>query len=551
MRTSIAILLLSTACATGSSLTRPVVQTDLGAVQGIERNGALEFRGIPYAAPPVGDLRWALPRPATAWPGVRDATAFGNACPQTRRFELTERSTTEDCLSLNVSTPPGIRPGAKLPVLVWIHGGAFVGGAGSLYRLDRLAARGSLVVVSVNYRVGVLGFMAIQGIDADFNGDLGLEDQRHALRWVKRNIAAFGGDPDNITLAGESAGGGSVCMHLISPGRVQGLFHKAIVQSAGCLQPMPTLASSIDDGDPARPPMWKKVAVEVGCGDATDVVACMRAASIDQLLAAQDKHSVGIMALGPVVENGTVPAQGTEAARTGAVMRVPLLMGGTRDELRLYVAYSRLFAPFLSDYSEAGVRRDWLPTYYGADAPDPATPGRTRYDAIVKEYRVAEGMDGAGLGSMLSDHQEAVGINNCLYLKTSDAFLDWVPAIHQWEFADPDAPVLGVGIARGMDPGFELGAVHSSELNSFFPNLSNTSAIDAPDLAPASQAMADQLVAYWASFAATGAPAPAGLPAWPRYVKGGARVMRFVPGNVAPHDAHAAHRCGFWSGLYP
>jgi len=182
------------------------------------------------------------------------------------------------------------------------------------------------------------------------------------------------------------------------------------------------------------------------------------------------------------------------------------------DGLRLYVAYSRLFPPFLSYYGEAGLRRDWLPTYCGADAPDPTHPGRTRYDAILREYRVAEGMDGASLGSMLSDHQEAVGIANCLYLRTSDAFLPWVPAIYQWEFADPGAPVLGVGIAKGMDPGFALGAVHSSELNSFFPNLSNTAAIDAPDLAPAFQAMADQLVAYWASFAATGAPSSAGQP---------------------------------------
>ena len=525
--------------------------TSTGAVQGVERNGALEFRGIPYAAPPVGDLRWALPRPAAAWSGVRDASTFGNACPQTRRYGLTEASLTEDCLTVNVSTPPGTAPGARLPVLIWIHGGAFVGGATSLYRLDKLAVQGRLVVVSMNYRVGVLGFMAIKGIDADFNGDLGLEDQRYALRWVQRNIAAFGGDPDNVTVAGESAGGGSVCMHLLSPGRVRGLFHKAITQSAGCLQPMPSLARSVDDGDPASPPMWKKVAVEVGCGGAADVVACLRATSVEKLLAAQDRHGVGIMALGPVVENGTVPANGADAARSGAVMRVPLLMGGTRDELRLYVAYARLFAPFLSDYGEAGLRKDWLPTYYGADAPDPTHPAQTRHDAILKEYRVAEGMDGAALGSMLSDHQEAVGINNCLYLRTSDAFLEWVPAIYQLEFADPDAPVLGVGIAKGMDPGFTLGAVHSSELNSFFPNLSNTAAIDAPDLPPASQAMADQMVAYWASFAATGAPAPAGLPAWPRYVKGGTKVMRFTPGDIAPYDASAGHRCSFWRGLYP
>ena len=542
--------LLSTACATPTTISRNVVQTDTGAVRGIERNGALEFRGIPYAAPPVGALRWDLPRPATPWPGVRDATAFGNACPQTRRFDLTERSTTEDCLFLNVSRPPDLAPGERLPVLVWIHGGAFVGGAGSLYRLDKLATRGRLVVVSMNYRMGVLGFLGIKGIDADFNGDVGLEDQRYALRWVQRNIAGFGGDPDNVTVGGESAGAGSTCMHLVSPARVKGLFHKAIVQSGGCLQPMPTLATAIDDGDPKSPPMWKKVAKLVGCGDATDVVACLRGATVDQLLEAQDQVSVGIMALGPVVGNGTVPAQASEAARTGALMRVPLLMGGTRDELRLYVAYSKLFSPFLSDYSEAGLRKDWLPMYYGPDAPDPTRPGRTRYEAILEEYRVAEGMDGAGLGSMLSDRQEAVGIDNCLYLGTSDAFLDWAPAIYQWEFADPDALVLGVGLARGMDPGFALGAVHSSELNYLFPHLSNTSAIDAPGLPPASEAMGDQLVAYWASFATTAAPAPAGQPAWPRYVKGGTSVMRFTPGNVAPYDAHAAHRCAFWSALF-
>ena len=327
------MLLLVTACASGASLARPgdaarpVVVTSTGAVQGVERNGALEYRGIPYAAPPVGNLRWSLPQPAVAWSGVRDASAFGNACPQTRRYALTEASLTEDCLTVNVSAPPGLAPGARLPVLVWIHGGAFVGGSTSLYRLDKLAVQGRMVVVSMNYRIGLLGFMAIRGIDADFNGDLGLEDQRYALRWVQRNIAAFGGDPGNVTVAGESAGGGSTCMHLISPGRVQGLFHKAITQSAGCLQPMPTLARSIDDGDPASP-MWKKVAVEVGCGGAADVVACLRATSVEKLLAAQDRLSVGIMALGPVVENGTVPANGADAARAGAVMRVPLLMGG-------------------------------------------------------------------------------------------------------------------------------------------------------------------------------------------------------------------------------
>jgi para-nitrobenzyl esterase len=257
------------------------------------------------------------------------------------------------------------------------------------------------------------------------------------------------------------------------------------------------------------------------------------------------------MGLGPVVENGTVPASAAAALRSGRVMRVPLLMGGARDELRLYVAYAKLFAPFLSDYGEAAIRRDWLPTYYGADAPDPARPGRTRYDAIVETYGISAGLDGARLGSMLSDRQSAVGIANCLYLEAADAFLGWSPVVHTFEFADPDALVLGVGIAKGMDPGFALGAVHSSALNYLFPNLSNTAAIDAPDLPPTSQALADEMVAYLASFATTGSPRPAGLPAWPRHVKGGNQVLLLAPGQVAPYDASARHRCAFWRGLFP
>ncbi len=529
----------------------PVVVTDLGAVRGVRRNGAIEFRGIPFAAPPVGDLRFAPPRPASPWADVRDASAFGASCPQTRRFDLTERSTTEDCLFVNVSVPAEVRAGERLPVLAWIHGGAFVGGSSSLYRLDRLAARGRMVVVSFNYRVGLLGFMPVKGLDPDANGDAGLEDQRLALRWIQRNVAAFGGDPGNVTVAGESAGAGSICMHLVSPARVAGLFHKAIVQSAGCLQPMPTLAASIDDSDPARPPAWKKVADRVGCGSATDVVACLRAASVDSLLEAQDAVSSGVMSFGPSVGNGTVPSQARDAIRAGRVVRVPLLMGGTRDELRLYVAYAKLFSPFVSDYSEAKLRSFWLPAYYGADAPDPSTPGRTLHDAIVAEYASGGAMDGASLGSMLSDHQVAVGITNCLYLRTSDALVDLAPAVYQLEFADPAAPVLGVGIAKGMDPGFALGAVHSSELGYLFPRYSNTSAIDGPALAPASEELADRMVDAWAAFAATGAPATAGLPAWPRYARGGREVMLLVPGGSAPDDAAARHRCAFWDRLYP
>ena len=543
-RSMFAILLLASACSSFAN-DRPVVQVESGTVQGVLRNGAFEYRGIPYAAQPV---RWAKPQPPASWSGLRDASAFGNSCPQARRFELTEASHAEDCLNLNVSTPPDLRPGEKLPVLFWIHGGAYVGGSSNLYRLDRLATRGRMVVVTANYRVGIFGFMPVKGIDADFNGDLGLEDQRYALRWVQRNIAAFGGDPDNVTLGGESAGGGAVCMHLASPDRVKGLFHKAIIQSAGCLQPLPTLAESLDESNPQKPPLWRKIAADVGCENAFDQIACLRAAPVEKLVAAGDKLAGSLLM--PVVGSGTVPVPVATALKTGALTKVPLLAGSTRDELRLYVAYFKLYMPFITDFSEATLRSTWLPIFFGPDTPDPSHPGQTRHESIMKEYFPTGVTDGAALGSMLSDYQPAMGINNCLGLWTSDAFLPVLPAIYQSEFADPDAPVLGVGIAKGMNPGFALGAVHSSELNYYFPKLSNTSAIDAPDLKPASQALADQMVGYWAAFAATGNPAAPGLPAWPRYAGGGTGVLRLQPGDVTPYDAHARHRCSFWQGLY-
>ncbi len=541
-------------CASSSSVANSglTIMTDKGTVQGVVRNGVQEFRGIPYAAAPIGELRWALPQPAAPWEGVKDASNFGSACAQQARYSLTQESLDEDCLTLNVSRPADWQPGEKLPVLFWIHGGAFVGGSSSLYRLDKLANQGRMVVVSANYRLGAFGFMAHPAFDTATNGGYGLEDQRFAMAWVQRNIAAFGGDPDNVTIAGESSGGGAVCMHLLSPERVNGLFHKAIVQSAGCLQPMPTIQESLTSSSA----LWKQVAANVGCdtsatADSAASLACMRGKKVADILTAQGAASSGVMTFSPIIGNNTVPRSGTDAAKSGNLMKVPLLMGGTRDELRLYAAYAVLFPTGKQPdnfFTKDAVYNFWLPYFYGSDT--------THYDAIYNHYfGTAEGqlglaITGATVGSMASDRAPVVGINNCLYLKTSDAFSPWVPALYQFEFADKNAPVLGVGIAKGMDPGFELGAVHSSELNYLFPKLSNTTAIDGPDLQPTSQLLADQMVAYWAAFARTGTPNVSGLPTWPVY-KGGATVMLLDPGNIGLYDASTRHQCGFWATIFP
>jgi para-nitrobenzyl esterase len=197
----------------------PVVRTTSGAVRGTSVQNMAAYLGIPYAAPPVGPRRWLPPQPAVPWSGIRDATAFANHCPQTASA-VGIASTTEDCPYLNVFVPARTRPRAKLPVMVWIHGGAFVSGESDDYDPDRLVAR-AIIVVTLNYRLGYLGFLAVSALDAEphTHVNYGLLDQQFALRWTRANIAAFGGDPARTTVFGQSAGGSSVFAQLLSPAR--------------------------------------------------------------------------------------------------------------------------------------------------------------------------------------------------------------------------------------------------------------------------------------------------------------------------------------------
>lgn len=520
----VAALLLSGLLFTpAQSQTAPTVVTADGPVRGTAHDGISEFRGIPYAQPPVGELRWALPLPAKPWTETRDATAYGSGCPQVARYGLTEAGYNEDCLTINVTVPDAAATSAKkLPVIVWIYGGAFVGGSTALYPLAHMATTGNAVVVSMNYRLGAFGFMANPAFDPVANGAYGLEDQRLALRWVQNNIAAFGGDPRNVTVAGESAGAASICMQLMAPNQSRGLFHKAIMQSAGCVQKLRTVEEAAAIG--------QKVATQVGCTAGPDALACLRGKPVKELLeAASTVAGSDIMTYVPSVGTRSVPQQGSEAFRKGQFLRVPMINGGNRDELRLYVAYDiQAGRPVTADNYMAH-----LTAVYG-----------DRAGNVAKQYPLASfSSAAAALGTALSDFTPSNGLNNCLYLKTGKLASKYV-TVFEYEFADRAAPDVTV------NPGFEMGAVHSAELPYQFPGFSNTSKLDGPRLAPPSQLIADQMMQYWTSFAARGMPKAARAKPWIPY-QSGRHVMRFEPGKLGPFDGYAAHNCAFWQKLYP
>ena len=304
----------------------PVVGTTNGAVRGTSSGSVNEFLGIPYAAPPVGALRWQPPQPAANWPGVRDATQFAPHCPQPAT-PFGQASMSEDCLFLNVFTPSRQQAGARHPVMVWIHGGALVSGESNDYDPAALVADG-VTVVTINYRLGALGFLAHPAL-ADANGqsgDYGLMDQQAALRWVQRNIASFGGNPHNVTIFGESAGGLSTLSQVASP-QARGLFERAIVESGSYNLTQASLASAEAAG--------QVFAVKAGC--ARQTAACLRSLPVSAILADQDAAGYT-----PNINSEVLPETLGTAFATGNFNRVPIINGTNRDEWRLFVALSEL-----------------------------------------------------------------------------------------------------------------------------------------------------------------------------------------------------------------
>jgi para-nitrobenzyl esterase len=479
-----------------------LVRTESGSISG---KSAREFLGIPYAAPPVGALRWRAPQPHTAWAGVRPATSFGDSCVQGAGWDpgYETPKLTEDCLYLNVYRPDPAPRG--LPVMVWIHGGGFTGGAGRDVVPTEFARKGGVIAVTVNYRLGAMGFLAHPALGADA-GDYGLMDQQAALRWVQRNIARFGGDPAKVTIAGESAGGQSVCDQMASPA-ARGLFRGAVIESGSYGDCAGTTRSDADRTGTA-------FAQALGCTD----TACLRGKSAEEILNTQGRFSWG-----PVTGGSVLPIRPTDAFTSGRYNRVPVINGANHDEGRLFVfgAYDASGHPLTAEQYPVALRNA-----YGDAA-----------DQVLARYPLSDyPSPSLALSAVQTDQ-----VMSCPVLDINALVRRHSP-VYTYEFADETSPPFES--LRNLHTDFPFGATHVNELQYLFLHFGHPSPLNRPQ-----RELSNQMIKYWTTFVRTGRPVVPGLPPMPRYDDATKRVLSLkTHGNAISGDFDAFHKCAFWRG---
>lgn len=490
----------------------PTVKTLGGEVSGLDLPGDVtSFRGIPYAAPPVGPLRWKSPQAAAPWTGVRDATKFGAACTQPKSppgniYADDPPQQSEDCLFLNIWKPAGAK---KAPVMVWIHGGALVSGnlASNFYDAAPIAKRG-VVVVTVNYRLGIFGFLAHPGLSAEsphhVSGNYGLLDQVQALIWVRNNIAAFSGDPDNVTIFGESAGGLSV-MDLVASPMPRVLFKKAIAESAYMVwNPELNHASY---SQPSAEDIGAYVGLKVGAPD----IASLRARDAQSLMKAAT--AAGYMPM-PTIDGWLLPRQIVDTFDRGEQAKVPLLVGFNAGEIRSLRVLAPPAPKTPADY-EAEVRKRY----------------RDLADAYLKLYPAADPEE-----SVLAATRDGLYGWTAHRMALKQAAIGTPSYLYYFEHTYPLEEAKGLKSFHASEVPFVFGQVGPfSTLPAVWPK--------APETAE-EVALSDAMIDYWTSFARDGAPDAKGLPVWKPISDHGA-YMAFrdkpVPANDLLPGSYALH----------
>ncbi|QNI35808.1 carboxylesterase/lipase family protein [Edaphobacter albus] len=484
------------------------IKTLSGLVTGVQRAGSsvMAYKGIPYAAPPVGELRWRPPMPVAPWKGVRKADHFEASCmqkirgehlPWTRQF-MAQYPISEDCLYLNVWTAGKSSSDERRPVLVWIHGGGFVEGSAApeVYSGEGLAKRG-VVFVSINYRLGVFGFLSHPGLTSESphhaSGDYGLMDAIAALNWVKKNIAAFGGDPNRITVAGQSSGAAAV-IYLTASSMAKGLFQRAIVESGAYLTPPSTF--SLKDAE--------KNGITFARVSGAHTIKELRALKADDLLKAQDIASVRFR---PDVDGMFLPQTVTEIFASGKQNDVPTITGQTADEGSSSSNYGKTdVASYVSAAKETygSLLEEYLRLY----------PGRT--DQEAGESLKASARDLNRVAMSLWAEERAATAQTASFTYFFDRAIPW-----------PDHP--------------EFGAFHSAEIPYALGNLS---VLDRP-FEPSDYALERMMSEYWIQFVRTGDPNTQGLPIWPAS-KHGAHTTMELGIDVESRPVATDEIFGFW-----
>ncbi|MFK0046615.1 carboxylesterase/lipase family protein [Streptomyces sp. NPDC090741] len=532
-RTSAARSLLAAACAVAALLTsalltsalpaaattrassdgspRPQATVAQGVLRGQTHDGAEEFLGVPYAAPPVGDARLRPPQAPRRWTGVREAVQQAPACLQFSPFGLRDpQAVSEDCLYLDVYRPRTARAGARLPVIVWVHGGAYSQGTGTQFGGRTMADLTGSVVVSINYRLGQLGYLGlpeITGQNDRHSGSFGLMDQMAALRWTRENIAAFGGNPGNVTVSGQSAGSGSVCALLAAPSAA-GLFHRAVLQSGPC-----TLLGT-PDGARAESEA-RAFAAGAGCTDPASLAACLRGASGTALVEAART----VPTSGPASGDGLLPVDPAAAIGSGNWNKVPVMIGSTRSEARLFVALTQ---PYLTrEQYTAQVLAG-----YGAAGPE-----------VLARYPVsAYGSPYLALSAVMTDSTFA-----CQTAWTAQLFAAQVPT-YVYEFDDPNSPTL----YGAQVPGLDESNAHSAELAYLHDFTMGERPLTVDQIA-----LATRMKRYWGAFARYGTPVVPGQTAWPP-TGSGATVLTLSPTATRTGTSFGSdHQCAFWKTQPP
>ncbi|WP_244406122.1 carboxylesterase/lipase family protein [Methylocella silvestris] len=521
------------------------VETKEGPVKGyLKTGGVAVFLGIPYAEPPVGDLRWRPPKKHAAWTDVLDAKNFGPTCAQITTLGLFAgpANNNEDCLYLNVFSP-NVDPASrtKLPVIFWIHGGGNVDGESNDYDAGKLAAEGDVVVVTINYRLNLMGFLAHPALDAEGHlfGNYGILDQQLALNWVRRNISAFGGDKNNVTVGGQSAGASNTAAQMISP-LAAGLFHRAILQSGvSYFSGLAPLAVAEAKG--------VAFAAAAGCGSGADsaTAQCLRnlpAEKVEALSGTQTGNGPYITYL---VEDGQIlPRSFTSSFQSGQFNQVPVMNGTVQDEANFTLGITEYFKKPRTPFTEDDFKNLVTSTYSGNAGPGgspPAYPAGTVNKVLARYPLNAYASPQLAMDAVTTD------VSACRSFYASELLASQTP-VYGYEFQERTAPFYFPKM-----PGFLPLAYHTADIQFLFPLFHGGPDGIAHDLNKKQQVLADQMTGAWTNFAWTGNPNGQGNNPWPQYKgkPGSYYLAQNIPVQTTftGKEFAAAHKCDFWQKI--